>query len=339
MNTVSAVKKSLKDTTLRINDDDVIAKLTELKGPAFVEYRKRWERTYIDEEPPAFPLHIDFETVYGCNLRCVQCHLQLNHSDAKSFMEFKQELPIHLYKKVVDEGMENGMCAVTVNNIGEPLLRDDIFEFISYARDKGVLDIWMSTNGVLMDKEKARKLIESGLTRLNISLDAHTAETYHRVRGKDFLDRIKTNIHNLMELKREMGSFLPQVKVSFCVLRLNEDELDDFVEYWSDKVDNVAIQQYWEANEKEKLRGNKKVILEKFRCREPWHRIAINADGTVSPCCLPWRKGFTMGDVHTQTIKEIWTSAKMTRLRGNLRESKYDAEFYKCEECIERKFQ
>lgn len=328
---------TLKDTTLSHNFDYVNEKLISVQGPAFKAYREKWLQSYKCDEPVDFPIHIDFETVYGCNLKCKMCHLNMNNKNAATFMDFKQKLDINIFRKVIDEGVDNGLCAVTVNNIGEPLLRDDIFDFINYASRKGILDIWMSTNGTLLTGEKSELIITSGLTRINISLDAYTPETYEKVRGRNMLNKIKENIFGLLEARKKYNSELPIVKVSFCLLNINEHEVEDFTEYWSKHVDSVGIQQYWEANEEEKLKSNKRLV-QRFVCREPWHRIAVNANGSVSPCCLPWREGFTMGDVSKQSMKEIWNSEKMQRLRRNLLENKFDNEFDKCQICMEQKF-
>ncbi|MBF0553699.1 MAG: SPASM domain-containing protein [Nitrospirae bacterium] len=327
----------VKDSTLNVNYDNTNQKLIALKGDKFREYRQKWEATYKTTTLIDFPLHIDFETVYGCNYHCAICHLNYIYPQATDFMSIKKLFDFNLFKKIIDEGLDNGLCAITVNNVGEPLLRDDIDKFIYYATDRGVLDIWMSTNGSLLSSEMAKKLIISGLTRINISLDAATESTYLKIRKSKNLKKVIKNIHDLIELRDKLGSVTPVVKVSFCVTNINEHEVDEFIALWKPHVDAISIQQYWDANKVTDLTAHNRVI-EKFNCLEPFHRLAINVDGTVSPCCLIWRDGFLMGDAKESSIHDVWHSDKMNRLRQSIITGEFPEEFHKCVECIESRF-
>ena len=87
----------------------------------------------------------------------------------------------------------------------------------------------LNNNGSALTKKRAQQILDSGLTRLRFSLDAFNNETYSKVRvGSISLDRVKRNIFNFLELKEKGGYKLPIVGVSFCVLKQNENEVDDF---------------------------------------------------------------------------------------------------------------
>ncbi len=65
---------------------------------------------------------------------------------------------------------------------GEPLYRSDIFQLAKYATDKG-LRVALATNGTLVTKEVARKIVDAGVKRVSISLDGADAETHDSFRG------------------------------------------------------------------------------------------------------------------------------------------------------------
>jgi heme b synthase len=65
---------------------------------------------------------------------------------------------------------------------GEPLLRPDFFDIAAYAVQKG-LRIAIATNGTLIDEALARKIAETGVSRVSISLDGARAETHDDFRG------------------------------------------------------------------------------------------------------------------------------------------------------------
>jgi MoaA/NifB/PqqE/SkfB family radical SAM enzyme len=66
---------------------------------------------------------------------------------------------------------------------GEPFLRNDIFEIISYAHKTG-MNTKIITNGILLDKNKIKMLIESGIDGISVSIDA-TSSLLDEIRGTE----------------------------------------------------------------------------------------------------------------------------------------------------------
>ena len=64
-----------------------------------------------------------------------------------------------------------------MNHANEPLLDKDLIERINYATERGIMDIHMNTNAMLLTEEMSKKLLDTGLTRLCFSIDALTPET------------------------------------------------------------------------------------------------------------------------------------------------------------------
>ena len=96
-----------------------------------------------------------------------------------------------------------------------------------------------------MPKKKAQQILDSGLTRIRFSLDAFTSETYSKVRvGSIPLEKVIKNIEDFLELKEKGNYKLPVVGVSFCKVKQNEHELEQFVNFWQPKVDLVTIQKF-----------------------------------------------------------------------------------------------
>ena len=95
-----------------------------------------------------------------------------------------------------------------------------------------------NTNGSPITTARSKRILDSCLTRIRFSLDAFTDKTYKKVRvGAIDLDKVKRNIFNFLDLKEKGGYKLPVVGVSFSKLKQNEHELEQFKEYWKDKVD------------------------------------------------------------------------------------------------------
>src|SRR5213078_1559148 len=78
---------------------------------------------------------------------------------------------------------------------GEPLVRAELPKLVEQlATVSGIHDIALTTNGILLE-EHAQALKDAGLSRINISLDALTEETFRRIARRDGLDRVLTGIH------------------------------------------------------------------------------------------------------------------------------------------------
>jgi len=72
---------------------------------------------------------------------------------------------------------------VVVLSGGEPLLRKDVFEIAQYGTDKG-LRMCLATNGALVNEERCKKIKESGIRIVSLSLDGSTAEVHDNFRNQ-----------------------------------------------------------------------------------------------------------------------------------------------------------
>ncbi len=149
-----------------------------------------------------------------CNLRCTYCMPAegvplMAHTDILSFEEIV---------KVVRFGVENGITKVRITG-GEPLVRKGIVQLVEQiAALKGVKDIGMTTNGILL-KAFAADLAAAGLKRVNISLDTVDPERFTQITrwGK---------IENVFEgIEASLQAGLTPVKIN-CVIKKSASEPD-----------------------------------------------------------------------------------------------------------------
>ena len=176
-----------------------------------------------------FPLHLDFEIRYGCNLRCPMCVVSLSATERGELEHPQEHLNREQFRKLLEDGVRRGLRAVSLNGNNEPLLTPNLHEYVRAAKEAGVLDIMFHTNALLLTEDISAKLLDAGLTRIMFSLDAINKETYDRIRiGSDF-GRVMCNINYFLELKRTRGLRLPLTRVSFVESKVNEDELAEFI--------------------------------------------------------------------------------------------------------------
>jgi radical SAM protein with 4Fe4S-binding SPASM domain len=111
-----------------------------------------------------------------CNLSCRHCYL-----DAGPDRAGDDELTTTEALALIDDLSALGIPLLIVSG-GEPLARDDIWELLPYARKQGMA-IALSSNGTLITPETARRLKESGVEYVGISLDGADRETHEYIRN------------------------------------------------------------------------------------------------------------------------------------------------------------
>lgn len=149
-----------------------------------------------------------------CNLRCSYCMPE----DGVCLVEHKEILTYEEIQQVVAVSVPLGIDKIRLTG-GEPLVRKDIVKLVRMiAEVKGVKDIAITTNGVLLEKF-AQPLAEAGLHRVNVSLDTLDPEKFCQItRGGD--------IHKVfagIEAARLAG--LSPIKIN-CVIKKSSDEPD-----------------------------------------------------------------------------------------------------------------
>jgi len=97
-----------------------------------------------------------------CNLNCVHCYTD---SHNKKYGELSTDEGLTL----IDDLAKFGIPSLLFSG-GEPLMRRDVFRLITRAADKNIRPV-LSTNGTLIDKDKARAIKDAGVVYVGISLD------------------------------------------------------------------------------------------------------------------------------------------------------------------------
>lgn len=312
---------------------DLHAVMQSIHGKRYVEYRRNWDRASGLSCTPEFPLNIEFEQNTLCNYRCNMCILTDERYRRK--MNRPHLMGRDVFEKIIEEGGRFGLPAVTFGYLSEPLLSKDITNLIRFAGDCGVMDIRMGTNGSLLHHFLDEELMKSGLSRLEISLDALTPEAYGAIRKGGNFDQVKKNILSFLELRNKLKAAVPFLRLSFLKKEENVHELEAFLEYWSGHADYFSIQtlvDYGRFFEIDFATVGKRT--KNYRCPQPFQRIAVLSNGDVLPCCSTYASKLVMGNAATSSIHEIWHSGRFRALREMHAAGEYDKNPY-CYHCIE----
>ncbi len=159
-----------------------------------------------------------------CNLRCKTCNIYEHSSKPE------EELSINEMKSIIRQAYLWGIPTLSILG-GEPLLRSDIIPLIEYAKHFG-MEVQITTNATLINKELADKLVDLGLDSVSMSLDGSTAELHDKIRGiKGTFSRAVHGIKTLVYAKQRKKSKKPWVSVGFTLENENCSDLSNFLKF------------------------------------------------------------------------------------------------------------
>lgn len=293
----------------------------------WTEFRAAYHRASRLENVAPFPLQLDLELNSDCNLRCTFCQ-QTQSPRPVRWMTWDT------FERVVAEGEQNGLVSMKLNVNNEPLVRRDFVQFVRYAKQHGVLNTYIATNGLGLTEMVARELIAARLTKLMVSLDASTAATYRAMRNSDQFERIVANVHRLIDLRDRLGSPLPLVRVNFLKTRLNIHEAEQFRAEWEDVADAVGFQeQLGIPGVTNDFDVDHRGVDGVFRCAMPFKIIAVSTEGELWPCCTFSGLKMPLGNLRDTTITAAWRGREKRWLR-TLHERGRWADFEVCSHCV-----
>jgi radical SAM protein with 4Fe4S-binding SPASM domain len=120
------------------------------------------------------PFLIVWDFTHKCNLNCKHCY-------SNSGVVLEEELSTKEALDVVDQLADAGVTALAFSG-GEPLSRKDFFKVAGHAVKRG-LYVSVATNGTLLTRENVKKLKQTGVHYVEVSIDGATAGTHDAFRG------------------------------------------------------------------------------------------------------------------------------------------------------------
>jgi radical SAM protein with 4Fe4S-binding SPASM domain len=260
------------------------------------------------DRAPGMPEIVQIESTNICNAKCVFC--------PRDDMHRKQGImSVELFQKIVDEAAELGITHIRMHNYGEAFIDKRLVEKVRYAKQKGIQEVGVISNGSLITEKVARGMIEAGLDAINISVDASGKEVFESTRIGLKYDKVIANIERLVRLRAESGMRRPKLILSFVRQNNSADE-QAFIEHWRTIADKVHVTDLhnWAGTLNTESDVN-------YPCYRPWLTFTVLWDGRVSLCCADFDGRNVLGNLNTSTIQEIWNAEPYRNARRQHLES------------------
>lgn len=272
-----------------------------------------------------------------CNLRCPFCP-----TGQRRDVRTKNRMSLEDFKSIIDK-LGPYLIHIDLVNWGEPLLNENIFEMIEYAKEYRA-DVKIDTNLNHLSREGADRLVLSGLDKIVVSIDGLSEETYAKYRiGGNFRAAME-NLRLLIDRRRELGSGKPYITWQFLVFRHNEHEIKEVLRVgrkigvdhvgitkaFIGKKDWMPLNSRYSNYNAEKMKDDES-SFDYFKpetgsfCNWPWEAIAVNANGSVSPCCSVEEEKDDFGNILDQPFNDLWNKEKYQSARNYIRNKKQKA--------------
>lgn len=300
------------------------------------------------------PLNYQIEPTSLCNLSCKMCAVKNDHSrfpplSIKNFNRLlKHLLPIE---------------SANLSGLGEPLLNPNLEYFIEKLSQKNVYCFTIS-NAQLLTKNRIDSLIASGLNSIIVSQESADPKQYEQIRQGASFTKLRQNLDLLSQKTAGHSNFsmiLNTVLLSQIDPRLirqlinfaSQNKIPYLNFFVADNVIDTKTLVYFQKNPKKIRLIYKKIFsyaksksisinlpslsLSRGRCTSPWLFPYISVSGDVFPCCALLHlaladgqkretiiKKYSLGNIFTSHINQIWNSPKAVLFRQSFVNKKYN---------------
>ena len=181
-----------------------------------------------DEEIPQGKEHVDIlprifiEPTVLCNLNCYKS--VCNHDSGIIHTRSRMYFPLEEFKPVIDGGAKT-LNRIDFFNYGDPFVHKDAAEMIAYVKEhyKGIY-VYTSTNGLMLDDEKIKKIVASGLDEITFSVDGGDQESYSKYRqGGDF-NKVLEIMRKMVIERNKQGREVPFINWRYILFNWNDGD-------------------------------------------------------------------------------------------------------------------
>lgn len=270
------------------------------------------------------------EVTNNCNNSCVFCANRLM-TRSKGFID--ENLAYRLIKEAYMLGeREIGFYAT-----GEPLLNRKLEKYIAFAKKTGYKYIYITTNGLLANLDRVKKLYKAGLDSIKFSINAVQEDIYYLIHG---VKSFKTVITNLKEIKSWKDNNKLNLKVFVSYIATNEsfNSKKEIKNFFGDLCDSIAILPV--INQGGLLPKNDELTVQELSsihsvhmpCVYPFNSLIVTYEGYLTACCMDFQNYLVYADLNKKTLKESWNNEVIVKLRKRHLDKELSSTL--CENCL-----
>jgi MoaA/NifB/PqqE/SkfB family radical SAM enzyme len=288
---------------------------------------------YVKEVKP-YPKYLEVEVSTACNLKCTMC-------EHTYWCEKNQNMTYDEFIHIIDQFPDLKWIGLT--GIGESYLNPDFKRMMEECKRRNMF-IENFDNFVFLTPEHAEHLVDIGMDKLYVSLDAATKETYEKIRVGAKWEEVIDHIVTLDRIKKKKKKYAPELWFHFIISKDNVHEVEAYLDMIADlNIDvhqvqyTILLHPYKEIEDKyvdfpdeRKIKVQEKAAKmgikvgfntntsdvksrHHYTTCTAWTQPFIFVDGTVIACCSmneqndrPWQRETALGNILKEDMNVIW---------------------------------
>ncbi|NIR51796.1 hypothetical protein GWO43_24775 [candidate division KSB1 bacterium] len=164
-----------------------------------------------------------------------------------------------------------------------------------------------------MTEEKAYNLIKAGLEHIVFSVHGVDKTIYDNIMQGPKFETVVQNIERFVRIKDELGAKKPEIEVWAVLTKDVQQQLQETRDFWKSRgikfkgrqLDNRANPDIIDTSD---MAGEDSEWKYAYYCTIPFWRAWILWNGDMVLCCVDWERTTVFGNIHKQSIKEIWNN-------------------------------
>jgi radical SAM protein with 4Fe4S-binding SPASM domain len=237
---------------------------------------------------------------------------------------------MELFKKVIDECCQfSSLTSIVFTGFGEPLLHPQLITMSRYVKNKKIPLVRTYTNCLLLNKQKTEELLlESGFDEITLSLNAPTQDIYEGITKRRHYKSVTQNIEYFLMRRKALKARRPFVNLQLLRLKDVSFKIEEFIMNWMPLLkagDCISLKASHSFAGQVNDPGVGTIVDARIRvpCGQLWNYLNVSWNGDVTPCCAdPFRK-LRIGNVCDSSLKDLWHSSKIMRMREIHLQKKY----------------
>ncbi len=288
------------------------------------------------------PVIYNIETTNRCNMRCKMCPRttmmtrKIEDLDEETFMKVVDQIEPHSadewsrWKEYCeekygiseeDEPSENHFFLYVISKViqlhgyGDPLLDKNMHVYVKILHDRGFYS-YFSCNPANINLGLTYKMLDAGLDYIKYSIESVDDTIHKSIRGEqsNFTESYQ-KIKQVLDYKHKNNL---NTTIVITMLDLNRSNQKEDYEKLYDVFRGEDVYIYLKSEDcqwyRKDFHGTKSIHWSEI-CKHPWMTMTIKSNGEATMCMEDFNNEIILGDVHTQTLKEIWDGEKYRDFR------------------------
>ncbi len=227
-----------------------------------------------------------FEITPKCDFDCIYCYNIWKEKTKYQQRTLSAENIVKLFDKISNQTNIEG---VTITG-GEPLLYPDLARVIEFFNSKKI-EVGLTTHGALLDEDKAKLLIDKGVSYFEISLDSLKSDVFKKMTGRNQLKNVKKAILNVKK-------YNALLTISTIITKLNLNEIPDIIDLsFAFSADFISLNRFipggkglMHKNDLMPEKNELEKVLEIANNKAEKYKFDVNISVPIEDCLISHKK-------------------------------------------------